>query len=113
VLHRSLPESNLIKYQKNRHLILNILLIFCFMSHFNVSLARGLGTMTSPANTIADDDNVEHAASATTTTDDSSADWQPGVEADSNSKLMLNADGGWRMPSQAHTAAMDTIVPNL
>jgi len=65
------------------------------MSHFNVSLARGLGTMTRPANTIAGDDDVEHAASATTTTDDSSADWQPGVEADSNGKLTPNA--GWRM----------------
>jgi len=41
---------------------------------------------------------VEHAASAitttTTTTDDSNADWQPGVETDSNGKLMPNADGG-------------------
>jgi len=84
------------------------------MSHFNVSLARGLGTMTRPANTIAGDDDVEHvAASATTTTDDSSADWQPGVEADSNGKLTPNADGGWRMPSRAHAAATDTIVPNL
>jgi len=84
------------------------------MSHFNVSLARGLGTMTRPANTIAGDDDVEHAASATTTTDDSrSADRQPGVEADSNSKLMPNADDGWRMPSRAHAAATDTIVSNL
>ena len=84
------------------------------MSHFNVSLARGLGTMMRPANTIAGDDNVEHvAASATTTTDDSSTDWQPGVEANSNGKLMLNTDGGWWMPSQVHTAATDTIIPNL
>jgi len=50
--------------------------------------------MTRPANTIAGDDNVEHAAGATTTTDDSSADWQPGVEANSNGKLTPNADGG-------------------
>jgi len=64
------------------------------MSHFNVSLARGLWIMTRPANTIAGDDNVEHAAGATTTTDDSSTDWQPGVEADSNGKLTPNADGG-------------------
>jgi len=61
---------------------------------------------------------VEHAASATTTTtttttDDSNADWQPGVETDSNGKLMLNADGGCQMPSRAHAAAMDTIVLNL
>ena len=83
------------------------------MSHFNVSLARGLGTVTRPANTIAGDDDVEHAASATTTTDDSSADWQPGVEADSNGKLTPNADGGWWMASRAHAAATDTIVPNL
>ena len=86
------------------------------MSHFNVSLARGLGTMTRPANTIAGDDDVEHAASATTTTDDSSADWQPGVEADSNGKLTPNAgwrmaDGGWHRGRNA--AATDTIVPNL
>jgi len=37
------------------------------MSHFNVSLARGLGTMTRPANTIAGDDNVEHVAASATT----------------------------------------------
>ena len=70
--------------------------------------------MTRPANTIAGDDDVEHAASAgTTTTDDSSTARQPGVEADSNSKLTPNADGGWRMPSQAHAAATDTIISNL
>ena len=79
------------------------------MPHFNVSLAR----MTRPANTIAGDDDVEHAASATTTTDDSSADWQPGVEADSNGKLTLNTDGRWWMPSWVHAAATDTIVLNL